>query len=110
MSTGRTFPTSVAAPVLLESLKITGRVRPLQVIHRFQALLGGGDKGVRTSVVEFSHGTSGAPGVAARSGRAAGERDGGLADRENDRRIQAGDQCALTELFEQSRVVKTCTL
>jgi len=24
---------------LLESLKITGRVRPLQVIHRFQALL-----------------------------------------------------------------------
>jgi hypothetical protein len=39
VSTGRTFPTSVAAPVLLESLKITGRVRPLQVIHRFQALL-----------------------------------------------------------------------
>ena len=39
MNTGRTFPTSVAAPVLLESLKITGRVRPALVIHRFQALL-----------------------------------------------------------------------
>ena len=39
MSTGRTFPTSVPAPVLLESLKITGRVRPALVIHRFQALL-----------------------------------------------------------------------
>ena len=39
MSTGRAFPTSVAAPVLLESLKITGRVRPTLVIHRVQALL-----------------------------------------------------------------------
>jgi len=28
---------------LLESLKITGRVRPLQVIHRFQALLEAAD-------------------------------------------------------------------
>jgi HEAT repeat protein len=39
VSTGRTLPTGVGAPILLESLKITGRVRPLQVIHRFQALL-----------------------------------------------------------------------
>jgi hypothetical protein len=36
---GRTFPTSVPAPVLLESLKITGRVRPSLLIHRVQALL-----------------------------------------------------------------------
>ena len=36
---GRTFPTSVPAPVLLESLKITGRVRPALLIHRVQALL-----------------------------------------------------------------------
>mgnify|MGYP006952620214 CR=1 FL=1 len=44
MSTGRTLPTGVGAPILLDGLKITGRVRPLQVIHRFQALLdrGGG--------------------------------------------------------------------
>ena len=39
MSTGRTLPTGVGAPILLDGLKITGRVRPLQVIHRFQALL-----------------------------------------------------------------------
>ena len=39
VSTGRAFPTSVAAPVLLESLKITGRVRPTLLIHRVQALL-----------------------------------------------------------------------
>src|SRR4051794_14189991 len=39
VSTGRTFPTSVPAPVLLESLKITGRVRPALLIHRVQALL-----------------------------------------------------------------------
>ncbi|WP_154667139.1 hypothetical protein [Pseudonocardia asaccharolytica] len=38
VNTGRTFPTSLAAPVLLDSFTITGRVRPL-VIHRFQALL-----------------------------------------------------------------------
>ena len=39
MSTGRTLPAGVGPPALLESLKITGRVRPLQGIHRFQALL-----------------------------------------------------------------------
>jgi hypothetical protein len=33
---GPYLPDSVAAPVLLESLKITGRVRPDVVIHRFQ--------------------------------------------------------------------------
>jgi hypothetical protein len=36
---GRTFPTGVAAPALLEGFKMIGRVRPLLVIHRFQALL-----------------------------------------------------------------------
>ena len=30
MSTGRTFPTGVGAPILLEHIKITRRVRPLQ--------------------------------------------------------------------------------
>ncbi len=39
MSTGRTLPAGVDPPALLQSLKITGRVRPLQVIHRSQALL-----------------------------------------------------------------------
>jgi hypothetical protein len=39
MSTGRALPTSVPTPVLLESLKITGRGTALPVIHRFQALL-----------------------------------------------------------------------
>ena len=39
LSTGRTLPTGVGPPALLESLKIIGRVRPLLVIHRFQALL-----------------------------------------------------------------------
>ena len=39
LSTGRTFPTGVGAPILLEGMQITGRVRPLLVIHRFQALL-----------------------------------------------------------------------
>ena len=39
---GRTFPTSVAALILLEDLQDVGRVRPLPLIlliHRFQALL-----------------------------------------------------------------------
>ena len=39
MSTGRTFPTGVGAPVLLEDLKITGRVRPLHAHPQVQALL-----------------------------------------------------------------------
>jgi hypothetical protein len=39
MSTGRTFPTGVGAPILLEGLQVIGRVRPLSVIHRSQALL-----------------------------------------------------------------------
>jgi 3-oxoacyl-[acyl-carrier protein] reductase len=30
VSTGRTFPTGVGAPILLEHIKITRRVRPLQ--------------------------------------------------------------------------------
>ena len=39
MSKGRTFPTGVGAPILLDGLQVIGRVRPLSVIHRFQALL-----------------------------------------------------------------------
>src|SRR5215207_8396919 len=40
VSTGRTFPTGVGAPTLLEGLQVIGRVRPLSLIHRSQALLG----------------------------------------------------------------------
>jgi hypothetical protein len=39
VSTGRTFPTGVGAPILLEGMQMIGRVRPLLLIHRFQALL-----------------------------------------------------------------------
>jgi hypothetical protein len=39
VSTGRTFPTGVGAPILLEGLQVIGRVRPLLLIHRSQALL-----------------------------------------------------------------------
>src|SRR5690349_9628943 len=39
VSTGRTFPTGVGAPILLEGLQVIGRVRPLHLIHRSQALL-----------------------------------------------------------------------
>src|SRR5689334_3779847 len=39
VSTGRTFPTGVGAPILLEGLQVIGRVRPLSLIHRSQALL-----------------------------------------------------------------------
>jgi hypothetical protein len=39
VSTGRTFPTGVGAPILLEGLQVIGRVRPSSVIHRSQALL-----------------------------------------------------------------------
>ena len=31
--TGRTFPTGVGAPILLEGLQVIGRVRPLSLIH-----------------------------------------------------------------------------
>ncbi len=39
MSMGRTFPTGVAAPILLESLHDHREVRPSSVIDRFQTLL-----------------------------------------------------------------------
>src|SRR6185503_1148037 len=39
VSTGRTFPTGVGAPILLEGLHVLGRVRPSSVTHRSQALL-----------------------------------------------------------------------
>jgi len=39
VSMGPTFPTGVGAPILLEGLQVIGRVRPLPLIHRSQALL-----------------------------------------------------------------------
>jgi hypothetical protein len=42
LSMGRTFPTGVGAPILLEGLQITRRYDPSLVIHRFQALLPAG--------------------------------------------------------------------
>ena len=39
MSTGRTLPTGVGAPVLLEGLKMIGRVRPLLALHRHPIFL-----------------------------------------------------------------------
>jgi hypothetical protein len=42
VSTGRTLPTGVGAPILLEGLQVIGRVRPVHLIHRSQALLPSG--------------------------------------------------------------------
>jgi hypothetical protein len=39
VSTGRTFPTGVGAPILLEGLQVIGRVRPLSLIHRHPIFL-----------------------------------------------------------------------
>ena len=85
--TGRTFPTGVGAPILLEGLQVIGRVRPLSLIHGSQALLPQGLGGF--SPRDPRH--AGAASASHCRGALRGRRRVQAVDASNDQRWRRGD-------------------